>query len=43
MVRTENNDGSKSKNTPVGVLAIPNESTSILDLNSSWPPLWWTS
>lgn len=36
MVRTENNDTKKSKNTPVGVLASPNESTSILDLNSSW-------
>lgn len=36
MVRTENNDVQKSKNTPVGVLAIPNESTSTLDLNSSW-------
>lgn len=36
MVRTENNDVQKSKNTPVGVLALPNESTSIFDLNSSW-------
>lgn len=36
MVRTENNDGPKSKNTPVGVLAIPNQSTSLLDANTSW-------
>ena len=36
MVRTENNDVQKSKNTPVGVLAFPNESTSIFDLNLSW-------
>ncbi|MGH7217914.1 MAG: recombinase family protein [Candidatus Microsaccharimonas sp.] len=36
MVRTVNNDVLKSKNTPVGVLALPNESTSIVDLNSSW-------
>jgi site-specific DNA recombinase len=36
MVRTENIDGPKSKNTPVGVLAKSNESASILDLNSSW-------
>ena len=35
-VGAENNDAQKSKNTPVGVLAIPNESTSILDLNLSW-------
>lgn len=39
MVRTENNDAQKSKNTPVGVLAIPDESTSTLDLNSSWLPI----
>jgi hypothetical protein len=36
MVRTEKEDGPKSKNTPVGVLAIPDESTSTLDLNTSW-------
>ena len=36
MVRTENNDAQKSKNTPVGVLDIPDESTSTLDLNTSW-------
>lgn len=36
MVRTENNDAQKSKNTPVGVLAIPDESTSTIDLNTSW-------
>jgi site-specific DNA recombinase len=39
MVRTKNNTkiiAQKSKNTPVGVLALPNESTSILDLSSSW-------
>lgn len=36
MVRTENIDVQKSKNTPVGVLAIPDESTSTLDLNTSW-------
>lgn len=38
MVRTENNDAQKSKNTPVGVLAIPDELTSTLDLNTSWLP-----
>ena len=37
-VGTENNDAQKSKNTPVGVLAIPNESASTLDLNTSWLP-----
>lgn len=36
IVRTENNDAQKSKNTPVGVLAVPDESTSNLDLNASW-------
>ncbi len=36
MVRTENNDAQKSKNTPVGVLAIPDKSTSNLDPNLSW-------
>ena len=38
-VRTEKNDknnGLKSKNTPVGVLAVPHQSTSLLDDNSSW-------
>lgn len=39
MVRTGNNDVQKSKNTPVGVLALPNESMSIVDLNSSWLPI----
>ncbi len=38
MVRTENNDTQKSKNTPVGVLAVPNKSTSLLDDNLSWLP-----
>jgi hypothetical protein len=36
MVRTEKINGIKSKNTPVGVLAIPDQSMSFLDLNSSW-------
>ena len=39
MVRTEKTqeeNAPKSKNTPVGVLAIPDESTSNLDLNTSW-------
>ena len=36
MVRTENNDAQKSKNTPVGVLALPDESTSTSDLYTSW-------
>lgn len=36
MVRTKNNDVQESKNTPVGVLALPDESTSTLDLNTSW-------
>ncbi len=39
MVRTENsteNIALKSKKTPVGSLAVPNESTSLLDANTSW-------
>ncbi len=36
MVRTENNEALKSKNTPVGVLAVPDKSTSILDPSLSW-------
>lgn len=39
MVRTEKeqeNIAQKSKNTPVGVLAVPRQSTSLLDDNSSW-------
>lgn len=39
MVRTENNTEKialKSKKTPVGSLAVPNESASYLDVNTSW-------
>lgn len=39
MVRTENNAEKiplKSKNTPVGSYAVPNESASYLDVNTSW-------
>lgn len=36
MVRTRKDDDQKSKNTPAGVLAVPNESTSFLDVNTSW-------
>ena len=40
IVRAENNEHLKSKNTPVGVLAAPDKSTSILDLNTSWLSVW---
>lgn len=42
MVRTENNTEKvalKNKKTPVGSLAIPNESASLLDVNTSWLPI----
>lgn len=46
MVRTENNAEKlalKSKKTPVGSLAVPNESASYLDVNTSWLPIQVTN
>jgi len=42
MVRTENEAEKtvlKSKTTPVGSYAVPDESTSFLDVNTPWLPL----